>query len=373
MPKNLSYWEYASWLAQTDFTVVGSGIVGLNCAIHLKERHPKANVLILEKGMFPQGASTKNAGFACFGSISELLSDRIHHTDQEILDLVSDRNQGITYLRNLLGDDVLEYQQKGGHELFLQDDKGLFETCWQHLSWANGLLEPVFGPTTFEVAKNRFQFQGIHPQYITQRHEGQLHTGNMMKALLHKAQKMEISILNGIHVHDFSSSTEGVTVQTNAFTLNTKYLMIATNGFAKQLIAEDVRPARAQVLITKPIPSLKIEGTFHLEEGYYYFRNVADRILLGGGRNLDFEGEETMEFGQTERIQRKLEQLLAQVILPNQSVEIDHRWSGIMGIGPQKKPIIKELAPNVACGVRLGGMGVAIGASTGIKLAQLMG
>lgn len=368
---NLSYWEYDSWLTDIDFTIVGSGIVGLNCAIDLKRQHPKAKILILEKGMFPQGASTKNAGFACFGSISELLADRENHTDQEILALIQDRKEGIDQLRKLVGDKTLEFQQKGGHELFTDGESALFETCLAHLPWANALLEPVFGDKAFGLTKNRFQFKGIRPHYITQRHEGQLHTGQMMKALLQKALTMGITILNGVTVEDFSASPAAVAVQTQAFDLKTTHLLIATNGFAKQLLAEDVRPARAQVLLTKPIPDLPLSGTFHLDQGYYYFRNVENRILLGGGRNLDFKAEETMEFGETEMVQRTLEHLLREVILPDQALEIEHRWSGIMGVGPQKKPILKVVAPNVACGVRLGGMGVAIGTSTGIKLAQM--
>jgi hypothetical protein len=42
-----------------------------------------------------------------------------------------------------------------------------------------------------------------------------------------------------------------------------------------------------------------------------------------------------------------------------------------MGVGSQKKPIIKKLYPGVYCGVRLGGMGVAIGSSIGKELAVL--
>ena len=46
-------------------------------------------------------------------------------------------------------------------------------------------------------------------------------------------------------------------------------------------------------------------------------RNIDNRILLGGGRNLDFKTEETTQFGQTNRIQNKLESLLKTIILPN--------------------------------------------------------
>jgi glycine/D-amino acid oxidase-like deaminating enzyme len=90
-------------------------------------------------------------------------------------------------------------------------------------------------------------------------------------------------------------------------------------------LTKAVKPARAQVLITEPIDNLDVRGTFHLDCGYYYFRNIGDRILLGGGRNLDFETETTTEFAQTEIIQNRLEQLLKEVILPQQDFKIAHR------------------------------------------------
>ena len=78
---NLSYWEQKTWLNNIDYAVVGSGIVGLSTALHLKIKQPNAKIIILEKGLFPQGASTKNAGFACFGSLSEILKDLESHTN----------------------------------------------------------------------------------------------------------------------------------------------------------------------------------------------------------------------------------------------------------------------------------------------------
>ena len=76
-------------------------------------------------------------------------------------------------------------------------------------------------------------------------------------------------------------------------------------------------------------------------------------------------------FGQTEIIQQKLESLLREMILPNQSFQIERRWSGIMGVGAQKSPIVKQISNSIACGVRLGGMGVALGSLVGQELAEL--
>ena len=43
-----------------------------------------------------------------------------------------------------------------------------------------------------------------------------------------------------------------------------------------------------------------------------------------------------------------------------------------MGVGSHKQPIVQSITPNIAVAVRLGGMGVAIGAMTGAKGAELL-
>ena len=167
-------------------------------------------------------------------------------------------------------------------------------------------------------------------------------------------------------------SEDGVEVALGDFSFVSKKLLFATNGFAEDLTNGQVKPARAQVLITKPIPNLHIKGTFHFDKGYFYFRNIGDRILFGGGRNIDFVGETTTNLDQTKIIQNQLEKLLKEVILPDTDFEIEHRWSGIMGLGNTKTPIVKQLSQHVYCGVRLGGMGVAIGSLIGTELADLI-
>jgi len=144
---NYSYWEQKEWFLQNDFVVVGSGIVGLNCALHLKKKYPKSKVLILEKGALPQGASTKNAGFACFGSASELLDDLKSHTEEEVASLAQKRWKGLQALRHTLGDTSIDYQQSKGHELFL--DSKLFTTCAENITFLDKLLQPVFKEKVF--------------------------------------------------------------------------------------------------------------------------------------------------------------------------------------------------------------------------------
>lgn len=369
---NLSYWEIKNWFTNVDYTIVGSGIVGLHTALRLREKFPDSKILVLEKGMLPEGASTKNAGFACFGSLSEIIDDLKSHTEEEVIRLIQKRWQGLQLLRKRLGDDTIDFKPYGGYELFLKDSESTYQECLQKVPFINDILKPLFKTDVFEKNVDRFGFQNIQEYTVFNPFEAQIDTGNMMQALLKLAYDKGISILNNQNVNGFSDSNNGVELSVNEYSFTSKKVFFATNGFAGELTNNAVKPARAQVLITEPIPNLDIKGAFHLDKGYYYFRNINDRILFGGGRNLDFEGENTAEFGQTERIQNKLEELLSTVILPHQEYKIAHRWSGIMGLGSHKNPIVEQLSENIYCGVRLGGMGVAIGSIVGQELADLI-
>ena len=367
-----SYWEIKNWFTDVDYTIVGSGIVGLHAALRLRERFPDSKILIIERGPLPQGASTKNAGFACFGSLSEINDDLKTHSEEEVLALIQKRWAGLQLLRKRLGDAVIDFKPFGGYELFLKDDTAGYEECLRRMPFVNEVLKPLFKTDVFAKEVDRFDFKGIHEYLIFNPFEGQIDTGNMMQALLKDAVANNILILNSQTVTSYHEKADGVEVALGDFSFVTKKLLFATNGFAEKLTNGQVKPARAQVLITEPIPNLDIKGTFHIDRGYYYFRNINDRILFGGARNLDFEGETTTEFGQTDIIQNQLERVLREVILPNTDFTIAHSWSGIMGMGNHKKPIIEQLSQHTYCGVRLGGMGVAIGSMVGAELGDLV-
>src|SRR5690554_2181486 len=369
---NFSFWENKNWFSDIDFAIIGSGIVGLHTALRLRELYPTSKIVIFEKGMLPQGASTKNAGFACFGSLSEILSDLENHSEQEVLNLVEKRWKGLQLLRKRLGDKAIDFKQNGSYELFFEKDTEMYEKCFDNLSKVNQMLSGYFDSEVFSIKPNIFGFEKCKEKMIFNPFEGQIDTGNMMQNLLKELHKNNILILNKQKVLAFQDLGNRVELEFEAFTITSQKVFFATNGFASELTQNEVIPARAQVLITKPIENLHIKGIFHIDEGFYYFRNFENRILLGGARNIDFEGETTAEFELNNKIQNQLDEVLKNVILPNTDFEIEQRWCGIMGMGAsQKTPIVKQLSENVFCGVRLGGIGVAIGSLIGKELAEL--
>jgi glycine/D-amino acid oxidase-like deaminating enzyme len=370
--EHLSYWEKETFLKDIDLLVVGSGIVGLSTAIHQKITHPKKKVLILERGYLPSGASTKNAGFACIGSSSELLSDLEQNNSEHVWQTVDKRWRGLQYLKELVGERQMNYQANGSYELFMPAEKEAFQKCLGQLQDLNKQIQKISGIENNFIHNHNIISSSAFGGFkyaISNTAEGMIDTGAMMLGLIKKANDLGILILNGIQCLGVESGQ----VKTNYGELSSKQITVCTNGLAARLMELDVKPARAQVVVTSELDQLPFDSCFHFDEGYYYFRSVGKRVLFGGGRNRDFEAEETDELNTSDQIINHLSYLLESRILPNQSFTIDHQWAGTMGVGSTKAPIIEEVNPGVFCAVRLGGMGVAIGSLVGKELSELIG
>jgi glycine/D-amino acid oxidase-like deaminating enzyme len=366
--------------------IIGCGFVGLWTALELINKYPKMQITILERGVIPSGASTRNAGFSCFGSVSELMYDIALMGEANMLETVKMRYDGLQKIQRTFDKKVIDYDQFGGYELFEKNGPYDIQQLDKDIAYLNKILAPVlktpkkngkYVPIYSNESKKikQFGFQAIEALAFSPL-EGQLNSAKLVLALQQAVQSKGVHILFNTEVKKFKSHKKGVTIHTNLEApLETKQLLICTNGFAKQLMPGlDVVPARGQVFITEPIPNLKFKGTYHFDEGFYYFRNVGNRLLLGGARNKDFKNEKTYSLDTSPIIQKTLEDFMMKRILPKGSKKpkIELRWSGTMGMGKIKKPIIEEVQPNIFCAVRMSGMGVAIAPIVAERVVKLM-
>jgi glycine/D-amino acid oxidase-like deaminating enzyme len=76
----------------------------------------------------------------------------------------------------------------------------------------------------------------------------------------------------------------------------------------------------------------------------------------------------------TDFIQSELEKYLKEVVLPNFKGQytIENRWAGVMAMGSEKMPIVKEVRPNIFCCIRMSGMGVALAPVVSQQIAEMM-
>ena len=372
----LSIWEKLHW-TKADLVVIGGGIVGLSTAISWKEKHPEGSVIVLERGTLPTGASTRNAGFACFGSLTELLVDIEKLGKDGMLSLVEKRWMGLQKLRARLGDTQIDLQINGGYELLREKELHALDKVDE----INSLLLPLLKRPVFSEAGSKVSGFGFNEDKIKgmlyNPFEGQLDSGKMMKNLTRLTREKNIEIRTGCEVKQLDIDNNKIIVRDdvrNDYALEGEKIAVCTNAFAKDLIPElQIEPGRGIVIVTEPVKNLPFKGTFHYDEGYYYFRDFNNRIIFGGGRNLALQEETTTSFSINEIILQNLKDELQTTLMPGKNPKVDMHWAGIMAFGENKEPVIKLINKNVGVAVRLGGMGVAIGSLAGDELASLLG
>lgn len=373
--KNISFWE-KNWLTGYDFVVIGAGIVGCFTALRIASENKNAKVALIERGILPLGASTKNAGFACFGSISEIEKNRKEMSDDDLLSLLELRIKGLEKLRNNLGDKNISYSNCKGYELFFGID-GLEQRIYK----INELLNPIMGKDCFSICNKDIKRFGFAKEIVVglteNKHEGSINPGKMIFCLKKKLGSLGVDCYFSTEVESFEETSKKIFLKlkssNQSIDIKTNKLAICTNAFAKRWFeTEDISPGRGIILLTNEIPNLKIDGCFHYKQGYYYFRNVKKRLLIGGGREKDLNNESTLTFGTNKIIRQKLIEHIKNFILPDINFKIESEWSGIMGFGKNKLPLIKRMSKNIVLGVRLGGMGISIGSIVGEKTAELI-
>lgn len=137
-----SIWELETFYRKRDIVIIGSGFSGLWTAVSIKEKYPEKSVLIIERNTIPLGASTRNAGFACFGSLTEVIADSQKMGWEKTLELVKMRFDGLQKIRRYFKNDEIDFELNGGFEI-LNCNEPL-----QQLDTVNAKLKGITGLDT---------------------------------------------------------------------------------------------------------------------------------------------------------------------------------------------------------------------------------
>lgn len=374
----LSYWEKTA-LLQKDFIVVGGGITGLLTAIELTQKFPRKKICILERGLLPIGATTRNAGFACFGSLSELFYDFRREGELKVLDLVEQRYRGLKKLIQITGKKSIQYEAFGGYDAINEKHQMAFE----HMEEVNDKLYPLFKTRVFEDVSHKIKNLGLNSKIVKylvyNSLEAQIHSGLLVQRLKTLANTRGAEVITGANVTRIENheGRERVIIEGEPWRkpliLEAKHVIVCNNAFAADLLPDcKIEPGRGQVIVTEPIHRLPLKGTFHYDEGFIYFRNVQNRILLGGARNIFAENERTSSPQTTDEVTQYLKNFLREVILNGKTAQITDQWAGIMGFGDTKLPIVESIRPSLHAAVKFSGMGVALASMAAESVVKLI-
>ncbi|MES2372978.1 MAG: FAD-binding oxidoreductase [Bacteroidota bacterium] len=373
---NLSIWEKETFYAPQDIIIIGAGLMGLWSALELKKRNQQLRITILERNTTPLGASTRNAGFACFGSPTELLHNIETLGTDGMLEVVEMRYKGIEKIRAHFPDEAISFDPCGGYECIDKNYRH-WEMLDDKIRWLNDLLTNITGKQNiFQRIDQNLAGLGLQnfDALIENATEAALHSGKLVQALTKKVESEGVSVLYGIEVSDWEKTNGHIDIHTKQGTdLSARQILFSTNGFTQGLVPGlPVTPARGQVIVTSPIPGLAMKGTFHYDEGFYYWRNLGNRILIGGARNEAFEAENTTDLSGSAKVKEALESFLKLHLHPSYQYTIEHHWSGIMGFTTDKTPFVGKIGDNAFASIACNGMGVALTPVIAEKVADLL-
>ena len=369
MPIRPSHWETTTFFRPADLLIIGAGLTGLHAARLAKQQAPHLDILVVERAPIPRGASTRNAGFACFGAPTELLADAQAYGWEQVAETVRQRYAGIQLLEQEYGKRGIHWHAHGGYELL--DDEATEAYVREQLPTLNKVLADSTGrAATWSFTDPK---HGLHGTLLYNPLEAQLHPGRLVEQLLADCRDLGVRFLFGWPVNHLKTISAN-TVQArgaDGINLTARRALVTVNAFARDLLPaefpEAIRPVRNQVLLSRPLPGLDLRGCYHYHEGYVYFRNVGpDRLLIGGGRHRAGAASETDVFGSNAVPETYLLEKLRQWFPERSWTEADFptRWSGILAQGAGGKgPVLRYANDNVLVAGRLAGMGVALSAS----------
>lgn len=357
----ISHWEQTTYYREADIVIAGAGLMGLWSAWELLQKNPHLTITILDKHPTPLGASTRNAGFACFGSLTELISDEATMGTDAVLAIVEMRYRGIEKIKQLFNKEEIDYDACGGYETLMATHPA-HDLLTEKIEYFNQLVFPFIKTNAFALATSQLSAFGLKnfDALIFNRCEAAIHSGKLVNALTKKLLTKGVKIISGNGIESYRSGSDQIEIfLNNKAEIKAGKLLLATNAFTNAITGKYlVTPGRGQILLSSPIPDLKTIGTFHFDEGFYYWRNIGDHILIGGARNADFEAEETTDLTGSDTIRNVLSHFLQKHF--NYPITIAQSWSGIMGFTKDKKPLFEELEKNVYVATACNGMGVAL-------------
>ena len=367
-----SFWEAEIPPDHCDILIVGAGLVGLQTANFIANARPTWTVAVIDKNSPAIGASTRNAGFACIGSLGELTDDLEQIGFEATCQLIRRRFRGLQILRSSLSDHKIGYQAIGNLEIFRSHEREVLAKAEQLLPQINAALanELNAGQDIYRLQPGT-TFGANLPSVATIHNalEGQLNTAAMINTLRDKVAAARVRFLTG----------EVVTLEADRIQLATgqairaRQVILATNGFTRRLLPDSqISPALNQVIVSAEVDGLNWTAPMHLEQGYGYIRRIGRRVLVGGFRNHFPAFAKTDHMQLNPAVGEHLRAVLRTVLPKGAPLRIEYEWSGVLGIGPTRNPQVQVLPSGILQVAGLGGMGVALGSLLAFEAAQII-
>lgn len=367
-----SYWEQDLFTERYDIVIVGAGFSGLSTAYFLARSRPELSIAVVEERVIQRAASTRNAGMACISSLSELIDDVEHSGWDSVLGLVEQRWRGLKLMQQLFPAELIDFRLVPAGELFFEGQEFAKDRYLHRMDEANEHLKAVTGSDYYSISEP-FLGTGKGQVMIKHKEEGQLHPGRLHRAWMNRVRANGVDIFEGVKCMSYEKKNREIQIRTSGPSLSTRQLLICTNGEAGELLeGAQVHQVQNHIMVFAPENGVNWQGNLHAESGYVYARNIGKRLLVGGGRHITADKGRELESIEKD-VRAYLMDFASEYLWTERRTQLpqpEYEWTGYLGVGPQKTPLLKEWSPGVFALCRLSGMGVALSSFLGQQTAE---
>ena len=370
-PKDL---PVADELPETaDVAIIGSGYTGLSAARTLAKGG--ASVVVLERESIGWGASSRNGGITGCGlktgsqTILKRYGEKYCHlfwrASLDALDLVKELvfEEGVD----------CDFHQDG--ELCLAVKPQHFENFKSEIEWNR----KVIGHELHLIPPSELKQVIGSPSYhggLLDAHGAGLHPAKLVYGLAELVASQGVNLCEESGVTSIRKTQTGYQLETMKGILNTKEIILATNGYTDTLSPELNRktfPVGSYCIVTEPLPpdlqqEISPKGIVFWDSKWFlnYFRVTPDGRMLWGGRN---NLSTTLDVNKSANI---LQEQMVQAFPQLADMPITHTWTGQLGLTFDLMPNIGRLDNGIHYAVGYGGHGIHAALYLGREIARIL-
>ena len=365
---------------KSEVAVIGGGYTGLLCAINLIENY-NLDVILLEAGKIGWGASSRNGGFCAFPPIKTSFKNlqKIYGKD-ETKKFFKNSVEGSNYTKDLISNYNIDCDVTGDSNFILAHHPNKFKQIKEQAeAYKNefGIEAQIYSKEEFERighgGTEQFGALSYKPGFAI--NPLKFVNGIAKYALSKKLKIFEHSLVNKIHKNNGS-----YILRTKEGTVNTKKIVVATNGFYQEGLVPQINsrilPVISNIIVTRKLTKNEIDlhnfKTFspiaNTKNLLYYYRKLPDNRILFGTRG-DFIGSDQSNLDRA----KIMEKFLKNIFPAWSNVSIDYNWRGLIAMSQKLTPSIGKIEnEEIYYGFGYHGVGVSSAPWTGKQLSKLV-
>jgi gamma-glutamylputrescine oxidase len=340
-----------------DVVIIGAGITGCSAALWLARAG--ARVVVLEGREVAASASGRNGGFLLGGTSETYASSIVHYGRERARRAWAFSLENHTLAAQLIEQMTFHGWEVGYHRtgsMRIASTDMELDSIWESVRL---LLADGWEATQIDVGelperiRDAYLGGSFHPM------DGEMQPVAFVRGLAQLAAAEGVQFHTHSPVTALTEHSDHVRAITPGGAVEAEMAVLATNAHLPTLLSQigvewlgaTIQPTRGQVLATSPVDDDLFVWPCYADEGYQYWRQLADgRLVIGGWRNRSLETEYTDDETPGEPVQTHLERFLRERLrLDEHQAAVEHRWAGIMAFSRDGLPLVGRVPTSSRC------------------------